>query len=129
MSLTRSAAQPPDTLCKKTTDGSPQKSIIQIKNRTPPTPFAYHPCCTTTQPVHLARLGDEHPSQKVGQQITDGDNALAPCLFVHHDDSLEPIVRELLEYGLVAGHSEEQQSGRERKHDKRILSPYTYFTW
>lgn len=49
----------------------------------------------------LQQLGSfGHRSQEVGQQITNGDDTLAPSLLVYYDDSLEPKVREFLEYGL-----------------------------
>lgn len=47
---------------------------------------------------HLA--SSEHWLQEVGEQIADGDYTLAPSLLVYYDDSLEPKVRELLEYSL-----------------------------
>ena len=63
-------------------------------------------------------MEDEHLSQKVGEKIADGDDTLAPCLFVHYDNSLEPIVGELLEYSLVVGRSQKQ---RERERGKTQL--------
>lgn len=58
-------------------------------------------------------------SQEVREQIANGDDALAPCLFVHYHDSLKPKVRELLEDRLVIvavcnhnhSHNQKRESG------------------